>query len=58
MTNCQTPLGTAALRVVEAMLENKVPLVVGDQRALSPASSTLANLSYGGAAILSANARP
>lgn len=47
-TNDQLPdtARTAAL-VVEAMLENKVPLVVGDQKAALTASSTLANLSYG-----------
>ena len=49
-TNDQLPdtARTAAL-VVEAMLENKVPLVVGDQKAALAASSTLANLSYGSA---------
>ena len=49
-TNDQLPdtARTAAL-VVETMLENKVPLVVGDQKAALTASSTLANLSYGGA---------
>ncbi len=47
-TNDQLPdtARTAAL-VVETMLENKVPLVVGDQKAALTASSTLANLSYG-----------
>ena len=49
-TNDQLPdtARTAAL-VVEAMLENKVPLVVGDQKAALTASSTLASLSYGSA---------
>ena len=49
-TNEQLPdtARTAAL-VVETMLESKVPLVVGDQKAALTASSTLANLSYGGA---------
>jgi hypothetical protein len=49
-TNDQLPdtARTAAL-VVETMLENKVPLVVGDQKAALTASSTLASLSYGSA---------